>query len=100
MGDVSDGHEVVSFPRAFLSAGAGAVIAPLWVVEDEATSLLMTGFYSALASEFLPGGLPAHSHFVTALANTQRQFIRNSSETRSKNHPFYWAGFYLTGSPS
>ncbi|MBM2840232.1 MAG: hypothetical protein HW412_760 [Bacteroidetes bacterium] len=100
MGDIAQGHEVVSFPQAFLSAGASAVIAPLWIVEDEATSRLMASFYSNLMSLKRSDGSSQTGSFSRALTLAQRQFVGESRGTHPKNHPFYWAGFYLTGSPN
>ena len=100
MGDIAEGHEVVSFPQAFLSAGAAAVIAPLWIVEDEATSRLMASFYSNLMSLKRSDGSSQTGSFSRALTLAQRQFVGESRGTHPKNHPFYWAGFYLTGNPN
>jgi CHAT domain-containing protein len=94
MGDISRGHEVVSFPQAFLSAGASAVIAPLWVVEDEATSRLMASFYTNLASMRRSGRLLPPGSFSRALTRAQRNLAGEHGHT----HPFFWAGFYVTGS--
>jgi CHAT domain-containing protein len=99
MGDIAAGHEVVSFPEAFLSAGVSAVIASLWIVEDQATSRLMASFYSRLASmKRSTGSLPPGS-FARALAEAQQGFVKDA-KYHDKIHPFYWAGFYLTGSPN
>ncbi|HEX8683740.1 MAG TPA: CHAT domain-containing tetratricopeptide repeat protein [Ardenticatenaceae bacterium] len=42
------GDEMMSLARAFLHAGAQAVVASLWSVEDAATAELMSHFYRAL----------------------------------------------------
>lgn len=89
LGDVAEGHHAVSFAQAFLSAGAASVIAPLWIVEDEATSLLMQKFYSHLAT------IQKTSHpLAVALARSQRDVLTSFPQ---KRHPFFWAGFYLSG---
>jgi CHAT domain-containing protein len=87
-GDISHGHEVVSFPLAFLQAGASAVISPMWVVEDEATSHLMRLFYTYLSR--LPEGKRS---LAAALAGAQRDLA--FARAPFPHHPFYWAGFYL-----
>jgi CHAT domain-containing protein len=92
LGTLGHGHEAVSFPQAFLAAGASAVLSPLWVIEDEAASRLLEMFYSRLAEL---QGSPAR-----ALARAQRQFVRDARAGLSWNHPFYWAGFYLIGNPN
>ena len=90
MGDVPSGHDLVSFPRAFLSAGASAVVSSLWLVEDEATADLMSLFYAHLASDVFrsPG---------VALHRAQREFLASAQSSGLKSHPFYWAAFGVTG---
>jgi len=100
MGDIAAGHEVVSFPEAFLSAGASVVIAPLWIVEDQATSRLMASFYSHLASIKQSGTPLLPGTFARALALAQQRFAGDPEQYPGKNHPFYWAGFYLMGNPN
>jgi len=100
LGDITDGHSVVSFPYAFLSAGASAVVAPLWVVEDESTSRLLELFYSHLTRLRTSDGLLARGSYAKALTLAQRQFVQDSRSRQSKEHPFYWAGFYLMGNPN
>ena len=65
-------------------AGAGAVVAPLWSVDDEAGSAFMRAFYDALAD----GASPAH-----AVAMAQDALARRASTA----HPYYWAGFTVFG---
>ncbi len=98
-------ENLVSFPRAFLTAGASAVMASLWLVEDAATASLMEKFYQHLSelssspSMFQTGGQSAPSPLALAVALThaQRQFLAEARAAGDKAHPFYWAGFYLTG---
>jgi CHAT domain-containing protein len=79
---VSNGDELVGLARGFLYAGASAIVASLWSVDDEATSYLMQKFYANLAK------------------TSKRDALRLAQlETRKKHpHPFYWAAFQLTGS--
>ena len=91
LGDVSYGHVIVSFPNAFLSAGASCVLAPLWIVEDQSTAILMSLFYSSLVSLQTEHGPHSRSTYPEALAMAQRQFIGQSAAP----HPFYWAGFQI-----
>jgi CHAT domain-containing protein len=100
LGDITDGHSVVSFPHAFLSAGASAIIAPLWVVEDESTSRLLALFYSHLSGLRTSDGRLASGAYAKALTLAQRQFAQDARSHESKEHPFYWAGFYLMGNPN
>lgn len=50
-GTATAGGDVVGLIRATLAAGAGAVIASLWPVGDEAGCLVMTRFYEHLAGD-------------------------------------------------
>lgn len=93
-GRIPSGYDLVSFPRAFLTAGASTVIASLWIVEDETTMMVMKNFYDNLHylsryEEFLP--------LSTALINAQRQHLEKSRRTGKKMHPFFWAPFVLVG---
>ena len=47
-------EEAIGFPAAFLTAGAGAVIASLWSVPDFSTALLMEEMYRRLRAEQPP----------------------------------------------
>jgi CHAT domain-containing protein/tetratricopeptide (TPR) repeat protein len=87
LADVPPGDDWVGLTQAFLQAGAGGVVASLWRVEDRATSRLMLHFYRRLATDAPP---------AAALAAAQRDVLRE----RATAHPFYWAGFVLTGSRS
>lgn len=82
--DVPPGDDWIGFTRAFLHAGASAVLGTLWPVDDWATAVFMERFYEALAS----GSGPA-----AALSTAQRS-LRDAPATR---HPFFWAGFVLVG---
>ncbi len=84
LADVPAGDDWVGLIQAFLFAGASHVLATLWPVHDRATAELMTRFYTALA-----GGQPE----AEALADAQRAMLREPTTA----HPFYWAGFTLSG---
>jgi CHAT domain-containing protein len=84
LGPLSRGDDFVGLSRAFLSAGAPAVVATLWPVDDEATGLLMTRFYSNLSS-----GMGRAASLSAAQKATRARY----------SHPYFWAGFILTGDP-
>ncbi len=84
MGTQSAGDDLIGLNRAFIYAGSPSVIASLWSVNDEATSILMTSFYSRLKQ-----GLGKAEALRAAQAETRTKFP----------HPYYWAGFVLTGDP-
>lgn len=84
LGHQSKGDDIVGLTRAFLNAGAQAVISSVWSVPDEATYHLMTSF----ARHLQAGRSPAQ-----ALQAAQRRVRARYP------HPYYWAGFALTGNP-
>lgn len=86
-GQVVAGEGVLGLTAAFLSAGASAVVATLWPVDDAVTTDLMKEFYSGLAEG---------SSVASALREAQLE-IRRQGET---SHPFYWAGFVVIGDGS
>jgi CHAT domain-containing protein/Tfp pilus assembly protein PilF len=75
---------VVSLEQAFLIAGARAVVASLWNVEDRSTTVLMKAFYTHLAE---------HEDKVLALAHAKRDILEQYGDAS----PYYWAGFVLAG---
>jgi CHAT domain-containing protein len=48
---VRRGDELVGFTRAFMYAGASALVSTLWRVNDHATRILMERFYQEIQSE-------------------------------------------------
>jgi len=83
LGKIAGGDDVVGLTRGFLYAGAGAIVASLWQVDDRATGQLMGEFYGALRR----GADKREALRQAQLAMLARQ-----------PHPFYWAAFQLTGS--
>ena len=81
LGKVVNGDDVVGLNRGFLYAGARAIVASLWRVDDRATASLMRDFYRNLATR----------DKVEALRQAQL------ATRREYPHPFYWAAFQLTG---
>jgi CHAT domain-containing protein/tetratricopeptide (TPR) repeat protein len=84
LGEQSKGDDIVGLNRAFIYAGASSVIASLWTVDDEATSLLMKAFYGHLKN-----GMSKAAALQGAQAATRKKYP----------HPYYWASFVLTGDP-
>lgn len=81
--DVAIGDEGIGLVRAFLVAGAHEVVASLWAVDDEATALLMAGFYR---------------HRTHSQQNAGRALQRARHELRQSHpHPYHWASFVLYG---
>ena len=54
LGEAEDGQGVLGLQRAFQAAGARAVVASLWKVDDAATGVLMERFYTNLWDKKLP----------------------------------------------
>ena len=79
---VAPGDELLGLVRGFARAGATAVMASLWSVDDASTAELMDAMYAALVN----GAGPGSSLQVAqcALASAGR-------------HPFYWAAFGVYG---
>lgn len=75
------GEGMVGFAWGFLQAGARAVVAGLWNVDDESTAALMTAMYGALAA----GQPPA-----AALRTAKLSLLHGRSTWR---RPFHWAPF-------
>lgn len=82
---VLPGAEQVCLPAAFLRAGAKAVMAPLWQVDDTTSLAFMKDFYTAAASVSTP----------RALADLQRSWLRSGDEERSL--AFHWAAYQHHG---
>jgi CHAT domain-containing protein len=82
LGDVRAGEGVYGLQRAFLVAGASTLIMSLWKVDDAATQVLMTNFYTNLAK----GGSKAK-----AFKQAQLQLM-----TKYKD-PYYWGAFMMMG---
>ncbi len=83
-GRIISGEGVLGLSSAFLSAGAPAVVATLWPVDDAATVRFMESFYQALSE---------HEDVAAALARAQRRMRADPATA----HPFFWAGFILVG---
>ena len=109
LGDVAAGEGVFGLQRAFHQAGARAVIASLWKVDDAATQALMVEFYQNLWQKKL-GKLQAlrvaqlkmihhydaKSGEVRGLGSKPVKLIASDNKP-SKLPPFYWAAFQLSG---
>ncbi len=76
---------VFGLQRAFYIAGAKNLIMRLWVVDDDATQILMSEFYKDWALN-------------PAKENISKSFKKAQAEVRKKYpHPYYWGAFTLLG---
>ncbi|MFP2924428.1 tetratricopeptide repeat protein [Pyxidicoccus sp. 3LG] len=82
LGDIKRGQGVYGLRRAFVMAGAEAVVASLWSVNDETTRELMEGYYRNLL---------AGQGRITALREAMR------TQRRKHPHPYFWAPFIAIG---
>ena len=74
------GEGVYGLQRAFLVAGAEAIIMSLWKVDDEATRQLMIAFYENWAK----------------LNNPQQALLQAQKMIKKKfSSPYYWGAFVL-----
>ena len=82
LGDVKSGEGVYGLQRAFQVAGADALIMSLWKVDDAATQLLMTNFYTNWIK----------------LGNKQKAFKQAQLQLMTKyKEPYYWGAFVMMG---
>ncbi len=94
-GKISRGEGIVGLTSAFLFAGSRSVVASLWDVNDESTSLFMEYFYAALKEGLTKGD---------ALSKARRELMYSqikdaaTGEEESLASPYYWAPFILVGS--
>jgi CHAT domain-containing protein/tetratricopeptide (TPR) repeat protein len=86
-GETTRGEGVVGLTRALQAAGARSVVATHWRIDDRGTADLMAEFHQALLA-----GVPKDEALRLAMVAT--------AAAPATRHPFYWAGFLLTGDPS
>lgn len=76
---------LMGLSRAFLAAGAQAVVASLWAIDDQATLDFMCSFYSHLKSG-------------KSASTSLHQGMKELRESESRyNEPMYWSPFFLIG---
>jgi CHAT domain-containing protein/tetratricopeptide (TPR) repeat protein len=119
--------ESIGFPAVLLQAGIPAVIGTLWPVADVSSALLMGRFYEIHLKEGLPAGealraaqrwlrqataadlaladqaeellAEARTPAERAIAYQRLRRFRARPDLRPYSHPYYWAGYFLTGDP-
>jgi CHAT domain-containing protein len=80
------GDSALSLPTGFFYAGASAVIASNWFVDDTSTARLMTRMYELILESPRTSKLES---FTTARKSLRAQ----------QPHPYYWAPFVYLGDP-
>jgi CHAT domain-containing protein len=87
LGDLRQSEGTVGLQRAFLARGARSVLVSLWSVSDQATDLLMRGFYRHwLEDDDAP-----------SKAEALRRAQKDVRATPGFEHPRFWAAFQLVG---
>ena len=85
LGDLKQAEGTVGLQRAFLAKGARSVLVSLWSVSDEATAVLMDGFY-------------AHWLRDTDRPSKAEALRRAQDAVRARwPEPRYWAAFQVVG---
>ena len=84
----SETEEVKNLPVAFFLAGAKSVIASWWKIDDEATGIFMSSFYSLVFKE--------NKSYAQALQLTRQKFILGKFGEKYKP-PYFWAAFKYFG---
>ena len=79
------GEGIIGMARAFYAAGARAVLASLWDVDDAATADFMAWFYE---------GIERGEPIDAALAGAKRRAIASGGRMAD---PYYWAAFVVSG---
>ena len=79
-GKVDPVDGVYGLQRAFKLAGVKTIVMSLWKVQDDATAMLMTQFYTYLTS-----GVEKHQALWNAMMDVRKNY----------KDPYYWAGFVM-----
>jgi len=82
------GDDVFGLIRAFLAAGASALVTSMWPAHDRTTGALMRSLYEDLIADPDAG-------VAAALARAQRRLMHDSA----CSHPALWATFFTVGAP-
>jgi CHAT domain-containing protein/tetratricopeptide (TPR) repeat protein len=82
LGELGEGDDLVGLTRAFQAGGTRCMVATLWPVSDESTSLWMTTFYDGLKND-------------QTVAQASATATRALRQTHSS--PYYWAPFVVLG---
>src|SRR3546814_17990922 len=73
--------------HAFTTAGVPATLASLWSAPDQSTKEIMVSFYK---------NLKQGKNKAQALQQAKLTYLNNAKNEKLQ-HPFYWAGFILSG---
>jgi len=85
IGPIQGEEGIAALSRAFLLAGAKAVVSTLWPIQDASSLVIMKNFYRHLAANE-----PAAKALTEAKRDTLREFAPAAT-------PYHWAGFIFQG---
>jgi len=86
-GELIESQGVLGLATAFAATSTRSMLASLWNVNDSSTRKLILNYY-----KYLKDGVEKDE----ALRQAKLEYL--SSVPKSKQHPFYWAGFVQIGS--
>lgn len=89
VGQENSADEFSGLARSFLHAGASAIIAPMWNVDQDSSATLLARFYQQMRDH---PETPAWRLLWAA-----QRWMRSRSEEPWTSHPYHWAPFILTG---
>ena len=87
LGQFIKGEGIEGISRAFFYAGSSSVVMSLWTINDQISAQFMERFYY-------------HLKGTENLAEALRQVKLEMIESDIVSHPYYWAGFILSGDGS
>lgn len=99
LGTAFAGEGILGLAKAFAYTGVPKVIASLWRLEDESTSVLMQSFYEAMAEgqDTAAALRRAQLNLLEGSAGSFWWRLTHRGEVNRFKHPRYWAGFTLIG---
>ena len=113
LGELGQGDELVGLSRAFLYAGAPAVVVSLWKVDDSTTAWLMTRLHQYLhAGHRVPEALTyAQRDLININMKVQKsssrgigeevfdpKIVEAVSKRKASRMPYFWSPFVVIGS--
>ncbi|MFZ2053354.1 MAG: CHAT domain-containing tetratricopeptide repeat protein [Candidatus Aminicenantales bacterium] len=84
LGQLIRGEGIEGLSRAFFYAGASSVLLSLWAVNDQASYQLLERFY-------------VHLRSANPVIDSLRQAKLEMIDSEVLAHPYYWAGFIVSG---
>ena len=87
-GMLAKGEGIISLARGFTATGASGIVAGLWDINDETTSVLMGMFYKHLQMEQRP---------ANALHKAKLEWLQKKELQSFQQLPYFWAGMVYSG---